>query len=134
MSQVFALEDSIERTIGLLYQRRAAAAELIRVLEEYGRFSERVMTSAGCVTNRQSIDETSITSPDDAACSRSLMAAFHQELQRLYVRRAAINEVIVSIENYHRCQATHSPGGESISSKPVDLRFELGVSDFSDHA
>lgn len=116
MSQVVASDDSIENTIGLLYRRRAAAAELIRVLEEYGRFSQQVITPSGCVVYRQSNDQA-LAGLGHTARSTSLLGAFRQELQRLYVRRAAINELIVSIENYHRCYETHSPCGVSVRSK-----------------
>jgi hypothetical protein len=81
-------EDSIATALGALYQRKECGTTLIRVLEDYRRFKEsqkpgprlaRVSTNCGPVGPQQ-------------------------ELARLRMRRAAVDQVIRSIEAYSATQ------------------------------
>jgi hypothetical protein len=73
--------DSIAHALGALYERKARGTTLIRVLEDYRRFKQ-----AG--------------SPPSAAPER--------ELERLRMRRAAVDQLIRSIEAYSSGQASAS--------------------------
>jgi hypothetical protein len=66
-------EDSIEHALGMLYERKARGNRLIRVLEDYRRFH-------GVKAN---------------SC-----AAPQQQLERLRLRRAALEQLIRSMEAY----------------------------------
>jgi hypothetical protein len=68
-------EDSIASTLGVLYERKARGTTLIRVLEDYRRFCSQ----------------------------RAGETARPQKLERLYLRRAAVDQVIRSIEAYNAC-------------------------------
>jgi len=68
-------EDSIASTLGVLYERKARGIKLIRVLEDYRRFCSQ----------------------------RAGEAARPRKLERLYLRRAAVDQVIRSIEAYNAC-------------------------------
>lgn len=72
-------EDSISSALGMLYERKARGTQLIRVLEDYRRFHDekrsRYRTATSC-------------------------AAPKQELERLRVRRAALEHLIQSMEAY----------------------------------
>jgi len=78
-------EDSISNALGVLYERKALSNTLIRVLENYRRFCGHA-TMPSHRTSRPA-------SPDTAAPSK-------QELERLYLRRAAVDHAIRSIEAY----------------------------------
>jgi hypothetical protein len=65
-------EDSIATTLGVLYEKKARGLELIRVLEDYRRFCSQ----------------------------RADQAARPHKLETLYLRRAAVDQVIRSIEAY----------------------------------
>jgi hypothetical protein len=75
-------EDSLRSAIGLLYQRKEAGATLIRVLQKYQRDGFRPSSCA------------------PGAKSRADEAATREKLQRLYFRRAVVDELIRSIEAY----------------------------------
>jgi len=85
-SEQIALNDTIASTLGALYERKARGTTLIRVLEDYRRF--------------QAVDRNmrhlSAVSP----------AAPEQELERLRMRREAVDQVIRSIEAYTQSQAS----------------------------
>ena len=83
-SAVAGLEDSIANTLGMLYEKKARGTMLIRVLEDYRR-----CLATGKRSNRSSRFPTFDTS-----------AAPQQELDRLRLRRAAVDQVIRSIEAY----------------------------------
>jgi len=72
-------EDSISHALGMLYERKARGNRLIRVLEEYRRFhtakSNRYRGSTSC-------------------------SAPQEQLERLRLRRAALEHVIRSMEAY----------------------------------
>lgn len=70
-------EDSIANALGMLYDRKARGTRLIQVLEEYNRFQ----------ASKQPWRATSCAAPK-------------QELERLRVRRAALEHLIRSIEAY----------------------------------
>ena len=83
------LDASIAHALGELYERKQRGATLIRVLEDYRRID----------TPRK-------------PCYSSLRASSHsplvpeQELARLRMRRAAVDQVIRSIEAYSATQAS----------------------------
>jgi len=79
--------DSLRSAIGLLYQRKEAGATLMRVLEKYQSDGYRLTSSCSRVANS--------TAPTGAAA-----VAYRQKLQRLYLRRAVVDELIRSIEAY----------------------------------
>jgi hypothetical protein len=79
--------DSLKSVIGLLYQRKEAGAALIRVLEKYQRGGHRPASSCSRFANSE-------------AASGAAEAAYCQKLQRLYLRRAVVDELIRSIEAY----------------------------------
>ena len=104
-SPLVPLGDSIEERVGLLYRRRAASLELMRVLEEYERFSQCAMSSSTRAARARFLAPAA--ERRTAGCAPvPLLTAFRHELKRLYLHRATINELIRSIENYHRCQPT----------------------------
>ncbi len=82
------LENSIADTLGMLYERKARGTTLIQVLEDYrrvkatGKASHRVTRSLSCGT----------------------AVAPRQELERLRLRRAAVEQLIRSIEAYSNTQ------------------------------
>jgi hypothetical protein len=76
-------EDSIANTLGMLYDRKARGTRLIRVLEDYNRFhASKVSWHRG---------------PQATSC-----AAPEQELERLRLRRAALEQLIRSMEAYSK--------------------------------
>jgi hypothetical protein len=82
-------EDSIANTLGALYEKKARGTTLIRVLEDYRRFR---LKGSGRQTHRAW--KTIAPSP----------VVRDQELQRLYLRRAAVDQVIRSLEAYTALQ------------------------------
>lgn len=74
-------EDSIANALGMLYERKARGTTLIRVLEDYNRF--------------QASKKPSHRGPRTTSC-----AAPQQELERLRMRRAALEQLIRSMEAY----------------------------------
>ena len=72
-------EDSIASALGMLYERKARGTRLIRVLEDYSRF------------------EATKKSWHRGATS---CAAPKQELERLRLRRTALEQLIRSMEAY----------------------------------
>jgi hypothetical protein len=76
-----AFEDSIANALGMLYERKARGARLIRVLEDYHRFH----------ASKKSWHR----GPQATSC-----AAPQQELERLRMRRAALEHLIRSMEAY----------------------------------
>jgi hypothetical protein len=78
------LEDSIASALGALYQRKERGTTLIRVLEDYRRFKES--QKPGPQLARVS--------------SHCGPLGPHRELARLRMRRAAVDQVIRSIEAY----------------------------------
>ena len=82
------LEDSIASALGALYQRKECGTTLIRVLEDYRRFNEG--QKPGPHVARVS--------------SHCGPMGPHRELARLRMRRAAVDEVIRSIEAYSATQ------------------------------
>ena len=72
-------EDSIANALGVLYERKARGARLIRVLEDYSRFETKSWHRG----------------PRATSC-----AAPKQELERLRLRRAALEQLIRSMEAY----------------------------------
>ena len=81
-------EDSIAHALGVLYERKARGAALIRVLEDYRR--ARNMPRPSARYRKPSLDEPSPVP--------------QRQLAELYMRRAAVDQVIRSIEAYSRCQ------------------------------
>jgi hypothetical protein len=88
MSRADRLEDSIASALGALYQRKERGNTLIRVLEDYRRFKED--KKPGPHIARTSTNDSSV-GPDS-------------ELARLRMRRAAVDQVIRSIEAYSATQ------------------------------
>jgi hypothetical protein len=84
------LEDSIAATLGMLYERKERGTTLIRVLEDYRRFktTHKPMHRASRLVNSE------------------LAAAPQNELVQLRQRRAALEQVIRSIEAYSAIQAS----------------------------
>ena len=74
-------EDSIANALGMLYDRKARGSRLIQVLEEYNRFH----------ASKRSWHR----GPRATSC-----AAPGQELERLRLRRAALEHLIRSMEAY----------------------------------
>src|SRR6266851_8823685 len=100
---VFPVRDSIEKRIGLLYQRRAAGAELMRVLKKYGRFSQCAMSSSPRAAKERY--PTPAPERQTVRCtSTPVLDASRYDLESLYLHHANINELIRSLKNYHRCQ------------------------------
>lgn len=79
-------EDSIANALGVLYERKARGTRLIRVLEDYRRFRLKDPLKPSPRTWRAACQGTPVTP--------------HHELERLYLRRAAVDQVIRSIEAY----------------------------------
>jgi hypothetical protein len=84
------LESSIATTLGMLYERKERGTTLIRVLEEYRRFK------AAQKRWHRPARFASFNTP----------AAPKHELEQLRLRRAAIEEVIRSVEAYSATQAS----------------------------
>jgi hypothetical protein len=84
------LEDSIAVTLGMLYERKERGTTLIRVLEDYRRFK---------ATHRPLHRASRLVTSEPAA-------APHHELEQLRQRRAALEQVIRSIEAYSATQAS----------------------------
>jgi hypothetical protein len=84
-SEELPFEDSIAQTLGVLKERRARGTSLIRVLEDYSRFQG----------DRKPMHRASRAVTIDATMPK-------QELERLYLRRAAVDQVIRSIEAYSK--------------------------------
>jgi hypothetical protein len=74
-------EDSIANALGMLYERKARGTRLIRVLEDYSRF--------------QAAKKSWHRGPGATSC-----AAPQQELEHLRLRRAALEQLIRSMEAY----------------------------------
>jgi hypothetical protein len=83
------LDDSIAHALGALYERKERGNTLIRVLEDYRRFST---VRKPCYSSLRSSQQPSLV-PE-------------QELARLRMRRAAVDQVIRSIEAYSARQAS----------------------------
>ena len=83
------LEDSIASTLGMLYERKARGTTLIQVLEDYRRVKATVKVSP---RGTRSISCGTAVAPS-------------QELERLRLRRAAVEQVIRSIEAYSNTQS-----------------------------
>jgi len=77
------LENSIASTLGILYERKARGTTLIRVLENYRRF--------------QTSQKSWHRGPRATSC-----AAPNQELERLRMRRAALEQLIRTMEAYSK--------------------------------
>jgi hypothetical protein len=84
------LDTSIAHTLGELYERKERGNTLIRVLEDYRRFK---MMPKPCRRNSRHASQDSSWMPQ-------------QELARLRMRRAAVDQVIRSIEAYSATQAS----------------------------
>ena len=87
-SEQFGFNDSIAHALGALYERKARGTTLIRVLEDYRRFKQaRTLRplSADNVPRRP-----------------------NWSLERLRMRRAAVDQLIRSIEAYSSGQASAS--------------------------
>jgi hypothetical protein len=84
-SEELPFEDSIAQTLGVLKERKARGTTLIRVLEDYSRFRG----------DSKPMHRASRSVYTDAAVPK-------QELERLYLRRAAVDQVIRSIEAYSK--------------------------------
>jgi hypothetical protein len=84
------LDDSIAHALGELYERKERGNTLIRVLEDYRRFDT---TRKPCHSTLRSSSHHSPRVPE-------------QELARLRMRRAAVDQVIRSIEAYSATQAS----------------------------
>jgi len=81
-------EDSIAHALGVLYERKARGAALIRVLEDYRRARD---TPRPSFRHRKPGLEAPSPVPQ-------------RQLAELYERRAAVDQVIRSIEAYSHCQ------------------------------
>jgi hypothetical protein len=84
------LDDSIAHALGELYERKERGNTLIRVLEDYRRFDT---ARKPCYSTLRSSSHHSSLVPE-------------QELARLRMRRAAVDQVIRSIEAYSATQAS----------------------------
>ena len=84
-----SFEDSIANTLGALDEKKARGASLIRVLEDYRRF---------CTTREKSHSPRS---------KKAATPALPHQLETLYQRRAAVDQLIRSIEAYTACPQTH---------------------------
>ena len=84
-SLVGPLDDSISDTLGALYERKALSTNLIQVLEEYHRF---------CVKDTDKAAHSSCKPVS------STQGPSKRELERLYQRRAAVDQAIRYIEAY----------------------------------
>ena len=74
-------ENSITNALGMLYERKARGTRLIRVLEDYNRF--------------RAAKKSWHRGPQATSC-----AAPKQELEHLRLRRAALEQLIRSMEAY----------------------------------
>jgi len=83
-------EDSIAATLGMLYEKKERGTTLIRVLEDYRRFK----------AIRKPLHRAS------RLAATELPAAPQHELEQLRQRRAALEQVIRSIEAYSAIQAS----------------------------
>lgn len=83
-------EASIAHALGALYERKERGNSLIRVLEDYRRFDTM---RKPCYRSLRSSSNGSAVMPE-------------QELARLRMRRAAVDQVIRSIEAYSATQAS----------------------------
>ena len=81
------LDASIAHALGALYERKECGTILIRVLEDYRRFNQ---TRKHCYGSLRA--------------SSQPPAVPQQELARLRMRRAAVDQVIRSIEAYTAAQ------------------------------
>ncbi len=86
-SEQFGFNDSIAHALGALYERKARGTTLIRVLEDYRRFKQ-ARTLRPLSADRPTAPEL--------------------ELERLRMRRAAVDQLIRSIEAYSSGQASAS--------------------------
>ena len=84
------LEDSIAATLGMLYERKERGTTLIRVLEDYNRFK---------ATHKPMHRASRLVGSD-------LPVAPERELEQLRQRRAALEQLIRSIEAYSAIQAS----------------------------
>ena len=84
------LDASIAHALGALYERKERGSTLIRVLEDYRRFN----------TFRKPCHRSLRSTSDHAPLVPE------QELARLRMRRAAVDQVIRSIEAYSAAQAS----------------------------
>ena len=82
------LENSIANTLGMLYEKKARGTVLIRVLEDYRR----------CLAAPKRSHRSSRFLISD------MSATPEQELERLRLRRAAVDQLIRSIEAYSSAQ------------------------------
>jgi hypothetical protein len=89
-SEQVAFEDSITNALNVLYERKARGTSLIQVLEDYRRLRQAHKTWP--LTCR--------------VASQHTPSAPQQELERLRMRRAAVDQVIRSIEAYSRAKAS----------------------------
>src|SRR5690348_6472803 len=87
-SGIAAFENSIANTLGMLYEKKAQGTMLIRVLEDYRR----------CLAAPKRSHRNSRFLTSDMRATRE------QELERLRMRRAAVDQVIRSIEAYSSAQ------------------------------
>jgi len=76
-------EESIATALGALYERKARGTTLIRVLEDYRRFKACKSPSRSC----------------KPACNGAA-ALPNAQLEQLYLRRAAVDQLIRSMEAY----------------------------------
>ena len=81
-------QESLRSAIGLLYQRKDAGAALMRVLEKYQSTGHRHASSCSRLTGPSHREE-----PEPGK-------TYQQKLQRLYLRRAVVDELIRCIEAY----------------------------------
>ena len=88
-------KESLTSAIGLLYQRKQAGAALIRVLEKYQRRGCR--SSSGFLRSAGQRSVTQSTNPERFS---QTVTEFRQKLDRLYLRRGVVDELIRSIEAY----------------------------------
>jgi len=84
------LDASIAHALGALYERKERGSTLIRVLEDYRRFNS---IRKPCYSSLRSSTHHVSTAPE-------------LELARLRMRRAAVDQVIRSIEAYSATQAS----------------------------
>jgi hypothetical protein len=84
-SEELPFEDSIAHTLGVLKERKARGTTLIRVLEDYRKV--RTVSKPMHRASRSMSTDTAIP---------------QQELEFLYLRRAAVDQVIRSIEAYSK--------------------------------
>jgi hypothetical protein len=87
----------IADTIGVLSEKKAAGLQLIRSFQQYRRM-EYVASPA--MTQRKPMLTSRVSTGEH---SEGISPSYQRKLRRLYLRKAALDGLIRSIEQYRRC-------------------------------